>query len=89
MQADTELEAMSHSQRRRSSLKKSNLLVFLVPTIDYKNLALILLFYVVFYSFLCGFYLLLLQGVTSAVGGQQNFCGHSSTSELPSLSLFR
>lgn len=44
----------------------------LVPKIDYKNLALVLLFYLAFYSFLYGFYMLLLEGVTatSSVGKQ-------------------
>ena len=58
----------SRSQRRRSSIKntKRNILS-LAP-----NLGLLLLFYVCFYSFLCGFYLLLLKGVTSTpVGGQE------------------
>lgn len=60
-----------NNQRNRLSLTKSNL-VGLVPKIDYKNLLLVLLFYVAFYSFLYGFYMLLLEGVTatSSVGKQ-------------------
>lgn len=59
------------NNQRRLSLTKSNL-VALVPKIDYKNLALVLLFYLAFYSFLYGFYMLLLEGVTatSSVGKQ-------------------
>ena len=59
------------NNHRRLSLTKSNI-VGLVPKIDYKNLALVLLFYVAFYSFLYGFYMLLLEGVTatSSVGKQ-------------------
>eukprot|EP00985_Skeletonema_marinoi_P030065 scaffold30354_cov73-Skeletonema_marinoi.AAC.1 len=62
MQADDDVynvqaSEISPSQRRRiSSIKKAKLL---------PNLGSLLLFYVCFYSFLIGFYLLLLQGVTS------------------------
>ena len=58
------------NNQRRLSLTKSNLV--LACKIDYKNLALVLLFYVAFYSFLYGFYMLLLEGVTatSSVGKQ-------------------
>lgn len=52
--------------RRRSKL------VALVPKFDYKNLALVLLFYLCFYSFMSGFYLLLLNGVTSTSVGKQH-----------------
>ena len=54
----------SNNQRRQT--------LCLVPKIDYKNLALVLLFYLAFYSFLYGFYMLLLEGVTatSSVGKQ-------------------
>lgn len=64
-------ERSTNNQQRRLSLTKSNL-VGLVPKIDYKNLALVLLFYLAFYSFLYGFYMLLLEGVTatSSVGKQ-------------------
>jgi hypothetical protein len=70
--ADTEFEAETpHPQRRRSSIKKSKMLLNLVPNFDWSNLACVLLFYLCFYSFLCGFYLLLLEGVTStSVDGQ-------------------
>ena len=58
------------NNQRRLSLTKSNLV--LACKIDYKNLALVLLFYLAFYSFLYGFYMLLLEGVTatSSVGKQ-------------------
>lgn len=58
------------NKQRRLSLTKPNLV--LACKIDYKNLALVLLFYVAFYSFLYGFYMLLLEGVTatSSVGKQ-------------------
>lgn len=60
----------SNNQRRRLSLTKPNLV--LACKIDYKNLAQVLLFYLAFYSFLYGFYMLLLEGVTatSSVGKQ-------------------
>jgi len=73
MQADDDVynvqaSETSPSQRRRiSSIKKAKLeLVSLLP-----NLGSLLLFYVCFYSFLIGFYLLLLQGVTSTSVGEQ------------------
>jgi len=71
MQADDDVynvqaSETSPSQRRRiSSIKKAKL-VSLLP-----NLGSLLLFYVCFYSFLIGFYLLLLQGVTSTSVGEQ------------------
>ncbi len=47
----------SNNQRRQT--------LCLVPKIDYKNLALVLLFYLAFYLVLYGFYMLLLEGVTA------------------------
>ena len=59
------------TNQRRLSLTKSNL-VALVPLIDYKNLALVLLFYLSFYLFLYGFYMLLLEGVTATHVGKRH-----------------
>ena len=71
MRADDEINNERSNNQRRISLTKSSI-VGLVPKIDYKNLALVLLFYLSFYSFLYGFYMLLLEGVTatSSVGKQ-------------------
>ena len=54
----------SNNQRRQT--------LCLVPKIDYKNLALVLLFYLAFYLFLYGFYMLLLEGVTATHVGKQH-----------------
>lgn len=62
---DTDCEISQSNQRRRrlSSLKKAKL-VSLLP-----NVCLLILFYFCFYSILCGFYLLLLYGVTATSAG--------------------
>lgn len=71
MQADDTLEEeekeRSHSRRRRSSIKTTKRKILsLAPNLG------LLSFYICFYSFLCGLYLLLLKGVTSTpVGGQE------------------